>query len=136
MRKPRAPRSGAAAVELALLLPFLVFLVAIAVDWARIFYYSTAVTNCARNGALWASDPVAQDSSPYRSISAAALAEAPDLTPTPTVTSTSGKDSSGTPYVSVTVSYPFSTITRFPGVPSSTNVTRTVRVNVAPATPG
>jgi Flp pilus assembly protein TadG len=38
-------RSGASAVELALLLPFLVFLFVITVDFGRIFYYSLTLTN-------------------------------------------------------------------------------------------
>src|SRR4051794_11952174 len=63
-RKRRA-RFGAAAVELAVLLPFLAFLFVIAVDWSRIFYYSVIVTNAARNGALYASDPTTQSESPY-----------------------------------------------------------------------
>ena len=50
-------RHAAAAAELAILLPFLAFAFVIAVDWSRIFYYSVIVTNCARNGALYASDP-------------------------------------------------------------------------------
>ena len=146
-------RSGAAAVELAVLLPFLAFLFVIAVDWARVFYYSIAVTNCARNGALYLSQQQSAKttSAPYTDsgyvnlyvsaaspITAAALADAPDLTPTPSVTSTTGSDSYG-PYVEVTVSYPFQTVTNFSVgnflVPSSTNVTSTVRMYVPPESP-
>src|SRR5262249_38652771 len=64
----RAVRRGAAAVELAVLLPFLAFLFVIAVDWSRIFYYSMTVTNCARNGALWAGDPYTTTLRPYSNI--------------------------------------------------------------------
>ena len=52
-------RRGAAVVELALLLPFLTFLLLITIDYCRLFYYSQVVTNCARNGAVFASDPFA-----------------------------------------------------------------------------
>ena len=151
-RKHRA-RRAAAAVEFALLAPFLVFLFVIAVDWARVFYYSIAVKNCARNGALYMSlqQSAKTTTSPYTDsgivnlyvnsanpVTAAALADAPDLTPTPTVTSTTGSDSWGA-YVEVTVSYPFQTVSGFSvwgfGVPSSTNVTSTVRMYVPPETP-
>jgi TadE-like protein len=50
--KRRAPR-GAAAVELALLLPVLVFCSMITVDFARVAYVQVALQNCARNGALY-----------------------------------------------------------------------------------
>ena len=80
----------AAAVELAVLLHFLAFIFIIAVDWARIFYYSQTVTNCARNGAIYCSDPLAQAGSPYASVTQAALADASDMSPAPTVTSASG----------------------------------------------
>ena len=44
---------------MALLLPLLVFLYVIGVDFARVFYYSQVIENAARNGALYASDPKA-----------------------------------------------------------------------------
>ena len=151
-RKQRA-RRAAAAVEFAVLAPFLAFLFVIAVDWARVFYYSIAVRNCARNGALYLSQKQSAKttSSPYTDsgyvnlyvnsanpVTAAALADASNLTPTPTVTSTSGSDSYG-PYVEVTVSCPFQTVTNFSVgnflVPSSTNVTRTIRMYVPPESP-
>jgi Flp pilus assembly protein TadG len=151
-RKHRA-RRAAAAVEFALLAPFLVFLFVIAVDWARVFYYSTAVKNCARNGALYMSlqQSAKTTTSPYTDsgyvnlyvnaanpVTAAALADASDLKPTPTVTSATGSDSNGS-YVEVTVSYTFKSVTNFSvrnfEVPSSTNVTSTVRMYVPPESP-
>jgi Flp pilus assembly protein TadG len=132
--KKSTRRPAAATVELAFLLPFLAFLFVIAVDWSRIFYYSMVVTNSARNGALYACDPVSQPTSPYANVTAAALAEASNLSPAPTVTSTSGSDSSGS-YVAVTVSYQFNTVTNFPGVPASTTLVRTVRMSSLPVKP-
>ena len=153
MVRRRPVRTGAQVVEFAVLLPFLAFMFVIAIDWARSFYYSIAVRNCARNGALDLSQQQSAKttSSPYTDsgyvnlyvnsaspVTAAALADAPDLTPTPTVTSTSGSDSYG-PYVEVTVSCPFQTVTNFSVgnflVPSSTNVTRTIRMYVPPESP-
>ena len=152
-RQAHRGRDGVAAVELAVLLPFLAFMFVIAVDWGRIFYYSIAVANCARNGALYMSQQQSAKTttSPYTDsgyvnlyvnsknpVSDAALADAPDLTPTPTVTSTTGSDGYG-PYVEVTVSYTFQTVANFSlggfGVPPSTDVTRTVRMYVPPESP-
>jgi Flp pilus assembly protein TadG len=133
--RTRCSRRGAAIVELAVLLPLLAFLFVIAVDFGRVFYYSLTIENCARNGALYASDPFAASQSPYTNISQAALADAGNLQPPPTVTSTNGTDSSGNAYVEVTVSWTFTTLTNFPGVASNTNISRTVRMRVAPITP-
>ena len=53
----RGPRRGAAAAELAVMLPVLTLLLVIAVDIARLFHAYVTITNCARNGAIWASSP-------------------------------------------------------------------------------
>jgi Flp pilus assembly protein TadG len=124
-------RKAAAAAELAVLLPCIVFLLVIAVDYARILYFSQVVENCARQGALYASDPKAPANNLYTSVQAAALADAGGLNPQPTVTSTTGKDIVGNPYVAVTVTWQFKTITGFPGVPNTT-LTRTVQMRMAP----
>lgn len=128
-------RRGSAAVELAVLLPFLAFIFVIAIDYGRVFYFSLTVENCARAGALYGSDPIAAAQSPYTSIQQAALAEAPNLTPAPTITSTKGTDASSNPYVEVTAAWTFNSITSFPGVPTATTLRRTVRMRVAPITP-
>src|SRR6516165_5908510 len=130
----RNKRHGAAIVELAVILPLLMFLFVIAIDFGRIFYYSLTVENCARNGALYGSDPFAVSQSPYTSIAQAALADAGNLTPPPNVTPAYGVDTSGNQYVEVTVSWQFQTISNYPGVPSP-NLSRTVRMRVAPRTP-
>ena len=123
---------GTAAVELAILLPFIVFLFAIVVDFGRIFYFSQVVENCARAGALYASDPDAESTSPYTSVEQAARADATNLNPQPTVTSTTGSEG-GNPYVRVTCTWAFQTVTHYPGVPTSTNLSRTVQMRqVAP----
>jgi Flp pilus assembly protein TadG len=129
-----AARRGVAAVELAILLPFLAFIFVIAVDWSRIFYYSVTVSNCARNGALYAVDPYSTTKQPYTSVSQAALADAQNLSPPPLVATVSGVDGMGS-YTDCTVTYTFSTISNFPGVKKSTTITRTVRVYTVPKTP-
>jgi Flp pilus assembly protein TadG len=125
-------RRGTAVVELAVLLPLLAFLFVITVDYARIFYFTQIIENCARNGAIYACDPVAQTTSPYASLSAAALADAANLSPQPTATSTPGTDAAGNAFVQVTVAWDFKTITSFPGVPSKVTISRTVQMRMAP----
>jgi hypothetical protein len=68
-------------------------------------------------------------------LQAAALADATNLSPQPTVTSTNGTDGSGNPYIEVTVVYPFQTISNYPGLSNPINLTRTVRMRVAPSVP-
>jgi Flp pilus assembly protein TadG len=139
MRTARRSRPATAAVELAVLLPFLMFLFVVTVDWARVFYFSVVIENCARQGALYESDPVAQGYSPYPDVTTAALADAQDLQPQPTVTTTSTSppllDAAGNPYVDVTVTWQFATVTNYPGLGSGVTLSRTVRTRVAPVTP-
>jgi Flp pilus assembly protein TadG len=124
-------RRGAAAVELAAVLSLLCFLTVATCDYGRISRDALIVTNCARNGALYASDSTYAAQSGYTSIQAAALADA-NLSSTPTVSSTTGTDSSGNNYAEVTVSYTFNTLLNYPGIPSSVPITRTVRMAIAP----
>lgn len=128
-------RRGAAVIELAFLLPLLLFLFVIAVDFSSVFYFSLTLQNCARAGAVYASDPYVADESPFTSTEDAALADATNLSPSPTITQQYGTDNSGRSYVEVTAAYPYQTITSFPGVPSELNLSRTVRVYRAAITP-
>ena len=50
-------RRGAAAAELVALAPLLLFVLIVAIDFCRLFFDYTIITNAARNGALYASDP-------------------------------------------------------------------------------
>jgi Flp pilus assembly protein TadG len=127
-------RRGVACVEFAILLPLLAFLFLIAVDFARVWYQYTIMADCARNGALYGSlDPThAADTT---GIQNAALSDASNISPSPTVTSTTGTDSAGNPYVSVTVTWTFNTVSSYPGIPSSLQLTRTVQMRVDPVVP-
>jgi Flp pilus assembly protein TadG len=128
-----ARRRAAATVELALLAPLLVFLCVVAADYSRLFYYAQVFTNCARNGALYGcTDPT--HAANTSGISAAALADAPNLTPAPNVSSTTGTDADGN-YVEVTVTWTFHTVTNYPGIPNATTISRTARMRVSPVVP-
>jgi Flp pilus assembly protein TadG len=139
-RTNRTRRRGAAIVEFAVLLPFLLFLLLIAIDWARMLYFTQCVNDCARSGALWASDQEVQMQSRYTNLTDAALAESPGLSPTATVTQTTTTDAKGNPLtVTVTVSMQFDTIANFQnmvggfgGPPKSQTITRSVTMSVAP----
>jgi Flp pilus assembly protein TadG len=110
------------------LLPLIAFLFVIAVDFARVFYFSLTLQNCARAGALYASDPNVADESPFASTEDAALSDAPNLSPPPTISTQTGTDSNGRAYVEVSAAYTYRTITQFPGVPNQMNLTRVVRM--------
>ena len=52
--KNRPARRGAAAAELAVLLPFLAFLFVVAIDFCRLYYQTQTVQGCAEAGACYA----------------------------------------------------------------------------------
>lgn len=136
MSKQPEQRRAVAAVELALLLPLLVFLFVLALDYGRIFYYSQILTNCARSGALYASDPYSPVTKRYTSIAEAALAEASDLDPKPAITWRYEAANNGDKtHVIVTVSWTFRTLISYPGIPDTVTLQRTVTMPVAPAAP-
>ena len=131
----RRPRRGIAAVELAVLLPLLGFLLVATVDYSRLFFYSVRLTNCARNGALYGRSSAFDPLSPYASLQQAALADVADLPIQPVVTSTTGVGLGGQSYIEVKVTYPFTTFAKYPGIPSTVNLERTVRMPIAPLAP-
>jgi len=133
------PRRGAAATELALLLPVMTFIVLATTDFARVFYYSSILTNCACNGALYACDPATRTLSPYADVTAAAPADASNLSPAPTVdaptySATANGTYSTTPvtngYVRVNVNWTFTTIITYPGIPPTMTLSRSVRMRM------
>jgi Flp pilus assembly protein TadG len=133
--RAQSGRLGAAAVELALLLPLLAFLFVIAVDYARIFYFTMVVTNCARSGAIYGyQDPAKAND--QDGIKAAASIDAANLDSTKMTIASSTDSNTNPSYVVVTVSYPFTTISNFPGVASTTTISRSIRMNVTPLIPG
>jgi len=134
-RHGRSPRRGAAVVELALLLPFLCLVFVLAIDYARIFYFSLTVENCARNGAVYASQDAAH-ALDQDNISRVSKLDFPSQLQDSSLNVSSTTDSTTAPtWVEVTVTYNFTTLTKYPGLPNTTTLTRTVRTAVVPATP-
>ncbi|HEY1859814.1 MAG TPA: TadE/TadG family type IV pilus assembly protein [Gemmataceae bacterium] len=128
---------GAAAAELALLLPFLGFLFVITLDFGRIFYYTLTIENAARNGALWACDPYAPGQS-YSSLQNAVQADASNIQPpiqNSNISSSTGTDANGNAVVSVTVTYDFTLISNYPGIPNPYTISRTVEMRQEATTP-
>jgi hypothetical protein len=119
--------------------PFLTFLFVAATDYARIFHASLIVDNCARNGAIYASNVFTNTqwqgtSGQIASAQAAAVAEGTGLSPALTaanVAVSNGKDADGNTVVIVTVTYPFNTISRFPGIPSQVNLVSNAQMRQA-----
>jgi Flp pilus assembly protein TadG len=119
---------------MAILVPFLAFIFLVTVDFARVYYQAVVLEDAARTGALYGSqDPThAADTA---GIQNAALANATDLNPAPTISSVTGTDAAGNPYVQVTATWTFNTISSFPGIPSPITLTRTVQARVEPTVP-
>lgn len=128
-------RHGAAVVELAVVLPLLAFFFLIGVDFSRVFYYSLTLQNCARAGAMYASDVCMAGESPFASPQEAALADATNLVPSPTISAEDGIDRRGRSFVEVTAAYRYRPIARIPGVPTEMNLARSVRMYRAAITP-
>jgi hypothetical protein len=84
---------------------------------------------------MFASDPYVADESPFASAEEAALADAQNLSPPPTITTQYGVDGTGRSYVDVTASYLYRSITQFPLIPSETMLTRSVRMYQAAIIP-
>jgi len=139
---------GTAAVECAIMVSFIVLpLFMITVDFARLFYHYTIITNCARNGVIWASDPYSNtdtvlwganppsSQSPYSNLLAAVTADAGDLSPAPSIGSADpvyGTDSNGNTTATVTVTYDFSMLSPFLLGYMSFPISRTETMRVLP----
>jgi hypothetical protein len=153
IRRGRSARRGIAAVELAVLLPFLVFVFLATVDFARILYFVITIDNCTHNAAIFGSQTFDNQNQQWQGnvqywqgpnsqmVSTEQVAGdidgsnlSPALGPS-NVTVASSTDVSGNPVNVVTINYTFNTITSFPGIPNTVNLTRIVQARVAPATP-
>jgi Flp pilus assembly protein TadG len=132
VNRRRGCRRGGSAAELALLAPLLVFILMFAIDFCRVFFAYTTITNAARNGALWASDPLAATQSPYATLLLAASADAGNLNPALTTSNVTSTVSGTT--VMVTVSYSFPLITSYLGM-SNVSLSRQVTMQTLAVTP-
>ena len=126
-------RAGAAALELALLLPVLCYIAVITVDYSRLFMAWITLAEAVYSGAYYESDSKVATNSGFSSYTVAVLADTGSLSPNPTISTGSGTDSSGNAYVTVTATWTFTTIFNYPGIPSSTTLTRTLQMAKTPS---
>ena len=137
VRRPNL-RPGVAATEMALLCPFLAFMMVVAIDYCRVFHLTQTVESSAQNAALYAAGVSTSDPDTFKTQLAAAqqaaLDEGSRLSPALTAANVSVSVSNNV--ATATVTHTFSTITRIPGFPSTMTVTRTVNVPVLPKNPG
>jgi hypothetical protein len=125
-------RRGAAALELTIVLPFVAFLFLTAVDFCRVFHATQTVQGAAQTAAVYAAG-VAQPPSNMTAVDAArqaAVADAAVLDPPRRPEDVSIDVSAGG--AQVAVSYDFTTIVPYPGLPQTLHLVRAARVNIAP----
>ena len=122
-------------VEFALTAPFLIILMLGVIDFGRVYFAYVSVTNSARTGADYAAancDPSC-DEDDLAAIRDAVVLETTQLLNTsstnPDVSVSTG-ESLVSDFIDVTVSYAFTTIFPWPGLPDSMNVERTVTARV------
>jgi hypothetical protein len=138
---------------LAVLLPFLVGLFLFAADFARVFYVTITIENSIHNAALFGSQAFDNQNQQWignqqywqgpngQLVSqepVAAELDGTNLSPAlanSNITVTSGTDADGNAVNIVTVTYTFTTIVPYPGIPSPLTIVRKAQVRVAPATP-
>ncbi len=135
LRRFFGDKRGQSLVEFGLMLPILVLLVLGAIDFGRVFFAYVSVTNGARNGADYAAFHCSPscDEDGIRNAVVADTSDLPNASPTnPAVTvTTDGWFGPDHRRVDVTVTYTFSTIFSWPGIPDSIDVARTVTARIA-----
>jgi Flp pilus assembly protein TadG len=127
-------RRGAAAAELAMLLPFLALLFGVTLDFCRVFHTSQTIQNCAYAGALYASEtaearPELTDAE--AAARDAAVAEGASLNP-PLQAANVTTIYDGKGNTTVTVTYDFALLTPFMGKAKVITITRSVTMSVVP----
>jgi Flp pilus assembly protein TadG len=128
--KRKKSRRAAAAVELAVLLPVLIFWSMAGVDFARLIYVQVTLQNCARNGALYEFYSKAGYSLPsgWTSLATAVQADDGNLTVTGSATSPALATSN---YVTVTTTATYSPIALpsmygLPSIPGTITLSQSV----------
>jgi hypothetical protein len=125
-------RRGAAAAELAIVLPFLALAFAVVLDFCRVYHVTQAIQASAQAGAFYASGTAVADvdTTAAQAAKDAAVAEAagmrPPIDPARVAVTNSGSTAT------VTVSYDFPLLTPLLGKGGTVMITRSATMNVAP----
>src|SRR5208337_3052059 len=135
-RHPGCLRRGAAAGELAMVLPVLVMIVLSCLDFGQFAYNYIALGNAVRAGAAWAMinppSNMASPSAEWQSQVEQAVSNEMSLQPgfqsgSLTVTVANPvSETGGTWRFTVTATYPFQTVINYLGIPQSLTLSRTV----------
>ncbi len=139
-RSNPSTRRGAAAVELAVVLPFLLLLLLLVIDFGRVFYGSQTVSVCSQGGVFhesFRSDAIGLNESPYATYRDAAAADGQNLNlkPTEDISAQYGTATDGNPMVGVSTTYRLSTVSGALPIPDTYDVKRTVWMREVPLTP-
>jgi Flp pilus assembly protein TadG len=137
-RVAQSRRRGAAAAEFALLLFPLTVLLLGTIDFCRAFYAYNTINNCARNAAMWAALQNHSGDRYFASLTAAAQADAGNLSPAPTVGASdpvSGTDADGNATYTVTVSHDFTLLSSYLFGSTTIPISRSVTMRVIPSAP-
>jgi Flp pilus assembly protein TadG len=129
-------RRGAAAVEFALVLPILALLLVAGIDFGRVLYHAQTIENCARNGALYKSDPASPLLRKYADYRECAIADGSNLVPALTVDNVTVTSDAKESTVSVTVSYEVEMLCSYLKFNNDkVKLEKTVTMRVLPLTP-
>jgi Flp pilus assembly protein TadG len=124
-----AGRNGAAATELALLLPVLCLICMITTDYARLFHTLSQLSDRARAGAIsYATHPT----TPLLDIQLSVIADPGTLGASLAASVNLGVNGLGHSTVQVTATSEFKTLVNYPGIPHSIALSRRVVMMVSP----
>lgn len=134
-RRHETRRRGAALVEAAIVLPVMLVLIGIGVDYSRVFYSSVTLSGSSRNAAIYEFDPFSYSESNYGSYTAAAQADATNLTNNVSFTRTATLAANGSTSVTINSTSNFKMLASWGILPTSKNVNRTVVIRQAQLMP-
>jgi Flp pilus assembly protein TadG len=134
-RNPHRDRSGIAALELTVILPFLAVCFSAAVDFGRVYNASQTLDQCAFAGAMYASGTAQTSQSTGTTAAGIAAACAAGVSLSPPLQSSNVTVTAGTGSVTVSIGYDFALFTPFLTSTGTVHLTRSAVLNTAP-TPG
>jgi len=127
MQNNNRNRRGTALVEAAVVLPVMILLIGIAVDYGRIYYSTVTLSGSSRNGAMYEFDPYSYDESNYTSYTTAAQSDASNLGTNVTF-SKSTSTVSGTTTVTIQSNSTFRMLSSWYFLPNQTSINRTIAI--------
>ena len=130
----RPKRRGAALVEAAIVLPVMIVLIGVAVDYSRIFYGNVTLNGASRNGGMYEFDPLNVSQSYYTDYANAGAADTTNLSSKVTYAKSS-TTTSGVTNVTISATTSFKTMSSWFILPATKSVTKTLVIHKAPLVP-